>query len=175
VAAKADAERTVDRARAGKDPQVLWPALALAARERAAVDPEHARGLTREVLRTWREQEYPSSGSSEWLSNLVVALRAIGANGDLVAAASESRFSTPWLEAALAFDSDDFAGAAQRYADIGALPEEAYARLCEAERLVRTGRRSEADEELQHALAFWRSVGATAYVREGEALLAASA
>jgi class 3 adenylate cyclase/tetratricopeptide (TPR) repeat protein len=173
-AAKADAERTVDRARAGKDPQVLWPALAFAARERAAVDPEHARGLTREVLRTWREQEYPSSGSSEWLSDFVVALRAIGANGDLVAEASESPFWTPWLEAAVAFDSGDFAGAAQRYAEIGSLPDEAYARLCEAERLVRTGRRPEADSELQHALAFWRSVGATAYVREGEALLAAA-
>ena len=74
----------------------------------------------------------------------------------------------------MAFDSGDFAGAAQRYAEIGSLPDEAYARLCEAERLVRTGRRPEADSELQHALAFWRSVGATAYVREGEALLAAA-
>ena len=174
MAAKADAERTVDRARAGKDPQILWPALAFAARERAAVDPEHARGLTREVLRTWGEQGYPTIGASDWLSDFVVALRAIGANGDLVAA-WESPFSTPWLEAALAFDSGDFAGAAQQYADIGSLPDEAYARLCEAERLVRTGRRSEADSALQHALAFWRSVGGTAYVREGEALMAASA
>ena len=31
---------------------------------------------------------------------------------------------------------------------------------------------AEADAELKRALAFWRSVGATAYVREGEALLA---
>ena len=34
------------------------------------------------------------------------------------------------------------------------------------------GRRAEADAELKRSLAFWRSVGATAYVREGEALLA---
>jgi hypothetical protein len=40
---------------------------------------------------------------------------------------------------------------------------------------VREGRRAEADAELKRSLAFWRSVGATAYVREGEALLAASA
>jgi hypothetical protein len=34
---------------------------------------------------------------------------------------------------------------------------------------------TEADAELTPALAFWREVGATRYVREGEALLAESA
>jgi hypothetical protein len=48
-------------------------------------------------------------------------------------------------------------------------------RLRAAAQLVETGRRSEADEQLQRALAFWRSVGATRYVREGESLLAATA
>jgi hypothetical protein len=41
--------------------------------------------------------------------------------------------------------------------------------------LVEQGRRAEADEHLHRALAFYRSVGATRYVREGESLLAASA
>ena len=54
------------------------------------------------------------------------------------------------------------------------VPDEASARLCAAEALVREGRRAEADTELNLALAFWRSVGATAYVREAEALLAAA-
>ena len=36
-------------------------------------------------------------------------------------------------------------------------------------------RRAEADEQLRPALAFYRGLGATRYVREGEALLAASA
>jgi hypothetical protein len=40
---------------------------------------------------------------------------------------------------------------------------------------VEEGRRAEADVELQRSLAFWREMGATRYVREGEALLAASA
>jgi hypothetical protein len=44
-----------------------------------------------------------------------------------------------------------------------------------AAQLVAEGRRAEADEQLRRALAFYRSVGATRYVREGEALLAASA
>jgi hypothetical protein len=58
---------------------------------------------------------------------------------------------------------------------MGALPEEASARLRAAEAFVHDGRRAEADGELQRSLAFWRSVGATAYVREGETLLAESA
>ena len=52
---------------------------------------------------------------------------------------------------------------------------EACCRLCAAEAYVAQGRRAEADEQLRPALAFYRSVGATRYVREGEALLAASA
>ena len=58
---------------------------------------------------------------------------------------------------------------------IGAAPQEALFRLWAAEQLVDEGRRAEADEQLRRALAFYRSVGATRYVREGEALLAASA
>ncbi len=41
-----------------------------------------------------------------------------------------------------------------------------------AEALAAAGRRSEAEEELTAALAFYRSVGAEASVRKGEALLA---
>jgi class 3 adenylate cyclase len=54
---------------------------------------------------------------------------------------------------------------------------EAYARLRAARQLVEDGRRPrpEADQHLQKALAFGRSVGATRYIREGESLLAASA
>ena len=44
-----------------------------------------------------------------------------------------------------------------------------------AQTLIDDGRRAEADEQLQRALTFYRSVGATRYIREGEALLAASA
>jgi hypothetical protein len=58
---------------------------------------------------------------------------------------------------------------------MGAATEEARVRLWLAEALVRQNRRAEADTQLQRALAFYRSVGATRYIREGEALLAASA
>jgi hypothetical protein len=41
--------------------------------------------------------------------------------------------------------------------------------------LVEPQRRPEADIECQGALTFYREVGATRYIRQGEALLAASA
>ena len=44
-----------------------------------------------------------------------------------------------------------------------------------AEVLVREGRRAEADAELAYALAYFRGVGASAYTRRSEALLAATA
>jgi hypothetical protein len=50
----------------------------------------------------------------------------------------------------------------------------AEAHLVAAEKLIVAGRRTEADTHLQKALDFYRSVQATRYVREGEALLAAA-
>ena len=64
---------------------------------------------------------------------------------------------------------------ADRLAELGLRVDEAHVRLRAAEELVTAGRRAEADDQLRQALAFFRSVGASRYVREGEALLAASA
>jgi len=67
----------------------------------------------------------------------------------------------------------DYAEAAELFAQMGTRPNEAYARLRAAETLVAAGRPAEADEQLEMALAFFRSVGATRYLREAEALLSA--
>jgi hypothetical protein len=83
--------------------------------------------------------------------------------------------STRWLDAARAYGSGAFEEAADIYVEIGSVPDEAYARLRAAEALIEAGRRVEADAQLQRALAFYRSVGATAYITEGESLFAASA
>ena len=60
--------------------------------------------------------------------------------------------------------SGEFSAAADVYAEMGTLSDEADARL-------RSGRES----EIRQALKFYRSVGATRYIEEGEALLAATA
>jgi len=54
--------------------------------------------------------------------------------------------------------------AADLLGEIGALPQEAFTRL-----------RSGDPAQVEKALAFYRSVGATRYIRVGETLLAASA
>jgi tetratricopeptide (TPR) repeat protein len=81
----------------------------------------------------------------------------------------------PWALASRCFASGDAAAAAEVLGRMGARTEEAYDRLWLARRLAEQGRRSEADQQLRRALAFFREVKATRYTREGEALLAASA
>ena len=53
--------------------------------------------------------------------------------------------------------------------------DEAELRLRAAGSLVDQRRRAEADVQLHMALAFYRSVGATRFIREGESLLTATA
>ncbi len=172
--AQADAERAIERARIGKDPQVVWPSLAFGARAFAATDERRAGDLAGELL-SEQARGFTGSQQSDWALNLAVVASLIGREGEFLEAAARTSMVTPWLTAAIAYVSRDFRRAADVYAGIGALPEEAYVRLSGAEAFVRDGRRAEADAELARALRFWRSVGATAYVREGEVLLAASA
>jgi class 3 adenylate cyclase/tetratricopeptide (TPR) repeat protein len=172
--AQEDADRGLERAEEAKDPQILWPGLAFAARAVAGTDRDRARRLASELLASWQENKLGIGGDVAWLSDLAVAIVESGQDTELAALVATSRVTTPWRTAAAAYVSGDFQAAAAEYSAIGALPEEAEARLRAAEALVRQGRGAEADAELKRSLAFWRSVGATAYVREGEALLAAA-
>jgi hypothetical protein len=81
---------------------------------------------------------------------------------------------TPWAEAAEAHARNDPAVAASIYATFGAAVHAAEAHLLATEQLIAAGKRTEADTHLQKALDFYRSVQATRFVREGEALLAAA-
>jgi hypothetical protein len=173
--AQEDAERALERALAAKDPQVMWPARAFGARAFAATDRGRAERLVSALLSEWEEQGLTIGGESAWLSDLAVALDQLGTGAELAALIDRSPVKTPWRNAAAAYVAGGFQAAAAEYSAIGALPEEADARLRAAEALIREGRRTEADAELKLSLAFWRSVGATAYVREGDALMAASA
>jgi len=58
---------------------------------------------------------------------------------------------------------------------MGAARSAALARLRAAQELIAEGRQAEADDQLRQALGFFRSVGATRFIRDGEGLLAASA
>jgi hypothetical protein len=82
---------------------------------------------------------------------------------------------TPWIDAARAFAEGEFTRAAAIYTEIGSQPDAAYARLRAAGALMGQAPCGDVDEQLQQALDFYRSVGATRYIREAEVLLAATA
>ncbi len=95
-------------------------------------------------------------------------------HGELRQLIEQAPAQTRWSSAFLAVLAREYETAADLFLEIGALNFEADARLRAAEKLVAEGRRSEANEQLEKALAFYRSVGATRYISESEALLAAA-
>jgi len=168
-----DAERSLVLGREAKDPQTLLPALSFAAFAFLATGRhEEAAVVTDELV-----DLEPLAGvtGNNAFADLPWVFRTLGRNEELLAALERTRVRTPWIDAVAGIARADFAGAADIYANMGVRPYEAFARLRAAEQLVREGRRVEADVQLAQALAFWRSVGATRYIREGEALLAATA
>jgi tetratricopeptide (TPR) repeat protein len=170
-----DFERAIERARLGKDPQLMWPVLSLGARIFARSDTGRANELADEFLASWKSHGYALHVASDWTGDLAIALDVLGRAEELLEAVARARSKSPWLAAASAYAAGDFVGAADLYEQIGAFPEEAYSRLRAARAFVEQGRRPEADLQLDRSLAFFRRAGAAAYVREGEALLAASA
>jgi len=176
VAGEAVAE-ALRRARLIRDPQVLYPTLALSARaELAAGRAEAAAALVDEVLTAWAERpETMLDSHLQSFPDVAIALLALSRERELVELAGKAAMQTKWIDAATAYVGGDFQRAAEIYAEAGSLPDEAFARLRAAEALIADGRRAEGDQELQRAVAFYRSVDATAYIREGEALLARTA
>jgi len=94
------------------------------------------------------------------------------ADGDVVNTAG---VQTLWHEGARRIASGDLVGAAEVYAEITSVPDEAYARLRAAEQLVGSGRRAEADAQLRLAMPVFAQLGATGWRAQAESLLAASA
>ncbi len=172
--AREDSQGVLDLARAAQDAQVLLPALAFHAHLLYATGHrEEAVAHVDELLERLPEKQ--SALRSHWTLPLAFVLSAVGRTADFEGVASSAPISTRWLEAARAFAAGQFDQAAEVLDEIGAVADEAILRLRAAETLAAQGRRTEADAHLQRALAFYRSVGATAYIREAEGLFAASA
>jgi class 3 adenylate cyclase/tetratricopeptide (TPR) repeat protein len=173
--AERDAERAVEVARPVKDPQILQTALARAALIfLSAQNEKRAEELLDEALVEIRGVPQLGFASVEMHGLAWVALM-LGRADDIRGLLEHERFQSPWIRAARAVVDGDFVSAADILGGLAAFPDEAFYRLRAAQQFVAAGRRSEADEQLDRALAFYRRVGATRYVREGEALFAASA
>jgi hypothetical protein len=156
-----------------KDPQILYTTLAVAAhifRETRSL--ERASVLAGEVLSALRT-EGGHGGATDALHMLAWTAFTLGRGPELIGVLPSD--DVPWVHAAVAFASEDLRQAADICCEMGAVTEEARDRLWLAESLIEQNRRAEADVELQRALAFYRSVGATRYIRQAQALLAASA
>jgi tetratricopeptide (TPR) repeat protein len=175
LGATTDAEAATATARRAGDPQVLVPVLANAAAVYMEIgDRGRAEKLLDETLDALRALPDLGFPAVELPTVARVAL-IFGRGGDVVEIADGEVLQSPWVRAARSIATGDFRMAADLFAETDSPVDEAFYRLRAAEQLVGQGRRAEADEQLNRALTFFRSVRATRYVREGEALLAASA
>ena len=169
--ALADAELALEAARRVQDKQALLPTLARVAHIRRELDdPIGAATAADEFLAALHEGHVGFALSSA--HELSWTLTALDRGVELVPLLSEQ--SHPWARAAVAYAQGDPLRAAEISSQSGALAEEAYARLNAARLAGAQGRHAEAREQLDQALAFYRSVGASRYVAEAEAFRAAS-
>jgi tetratricopeptide (TPR) repeat protein len=117
-----------------------------------------------------------TSGEEAWaVVELTLLLEELGRSVAPAIEVAEARSVLPWLQAAADIAREEHAAAADRLAELRTPPLEAAVRLRAAQHLLADGRRADADVQLQKALAFYSSVNATRYIREGEQLLAATA
>jgi tetratricopeptide (TPR) repeat protein len=169
--ALADCEAHLSRARAIGDTQSLLPALASSfATFLEAGDTDRARELANELVPVQQSGRIVFRAPAYVIS----AHERLGLLAEVLASFRGAR-RTPWLEAAERVAAGDWVGAAEVYERIESPTDLAVARFRAAEQLVGAGRRSEADAQLAGALQFFRSVGATRYLREAESLRAATA
>ena len=165
-----DAARALELARPAKDPQALQPALAVHIRV------DLARGRLTEARKTADELLSMLEKGNTSFGSMTLALHAetLGVAQRLPSVLARLP-DRPWTRAAAAVLEGDFVRAADLSGEMGWRVDEAEVRLRAAHGLATAGRRPEADVQLRLALAFFRSVDATRYIREGEALLAATA
>jgi tetratricopeptide (TPR) repeat protein len=160
-----DGERSVAAGRAARDPQAL------------AVLSSYARlliseGRKEEALRLIEELLQTGFVPFHVAYDIAWVIHEVGAESASFPLPEQNE---PWRSLVDALLQGELVEAAGRLGELGLRVDEAQARLRAARDLVAKGNRVAADEQLTRALGFFRPVGATRYVREGEALLAASA
>jgi tetratricopeptide (TPR) repeat protein len=168
--ALASSERGRELARQAGDPQALHSVLGAALRLELELDRvEEARALAEGLLASIEEL-----GGDDGLMELAIVAERLGI-AERVRALVARASSRPYVRAAALVAEGRYAEAAERLAATGDRITEAAVRRLAAAGLRAEGRHAEADEQLQQALAFYRSVGATRFIRASEALLAQTA
>lgn len=163
-----DAAASLDIARGVLDPQSLVPGLSFAALANLAAGRIGEAGQLVDELLAHGALRWPAAHhSAPWfdLSWVLVDLERVGG---MLTAIDRVERRTRWVEAAEATARGDYVVAARLYAAAGNPPAEAYTRL-------RAAQAGLPGAGLDKAIAFFRQVGATAYLAQAEELAAASA
>ena len=150
--------------RRSRDPQSLIPPLSFMAwlmlrtgREREA--NELLDELVPAVMRS------PEENSAE----TQLALFTLGRQTDLLRLV-DATAPTRWREILALIAADNLQAAADLYDELGMLADAALVRMHAAKRHIAAGRNDAARQQLSRALVFWRSVGATHFIQEADAL-----
>jgi hypothetical protein len=164
--AVAESQLAVAFAQTARDPQSLYPTLAIHAHLLVLAGcRSEANELADDLMHLVTEREFHAN---RWATVIAFALDDLGRPGDPAGVLERLANPTPWRNAALAYANGDRVGAADVLSEMGNHTDEAYARLRAAEE-------GDGADQRDRALAFYRGVGATAHVRRVEALLSASA
>jgi class 3 adenylate cyclase/tetratricopeptide (TPR) repeat protein len=174
VGAEADDAISVRLSRDNDDAQSTWPALtgsAWLARRHGRADEAVAR--LDEVVHAMAESE--SAGDPAGLQ-IALAIELVLLDRDEEAREMAVRLpaGTPWRAATVATAERRYGEAAEVLAAMGEQVLQADLRALAARALAAQGRLAEAEEQLERARAFWRSVGATALLREADDVLVAA-
>ncbi len=163
----------IEGGRSSNNLQSHWPALASYARAAFGLGlGNKARAALDEItsaIAAHSSVGYPSS----WHVEYVRMLRDTGRMGearDFSAQLTQGR----WRSVCDAITAGDDVGAADLAAETGNRPLEAELRLSAATTLASEGRIAEAEAQLGLARAFWETVGATAFLRRADELIAAA-
>jgi tetratricopeptide (TPR) repeat protein len=163
-----DREWTLEQAHRVQDPQRIIPTLASSAVGLVLLGKEdEARPIADETISLVREHVPLTSAAN----HLALVAGRLGVRDELRELVELSP-KGPWHDLTLAAAQGDLVRAGDLYAQMGATTFEAVARLLAGEELIETGRRAEGEAEIEKALGFYRSVGATFLVQRGERLLA---
>ena len=174
--AESDAEIAIALVRRIGEFQVVAPALAEASLVAAALGRESdALALVDELIELDRPRPVRArSTTTGFYVPFALAAVEVGRASEFLEVTANVEHPSPWLTAGRAYARGELGAAVELLSRLS-VPDTAWARLRAARALVDESRRAEADAQLHRALAFYRSVGGTRYIREGEALLAATA
>jgi tetratricopeptide (TPR) repeat protein len=171
VGAFEDARISLAQGREIRDPQRLLPSLLNSARVHAlAGQRDEALEYAREAIDVARTHVAMAGA----LGLLSMVVEQLGVRDEILEILDRAP-PGPWVDVVRAGASGNFVRASEIFAGFRTPTLLAEMHLLAGETLIQSGRRDEGIRLLEDALAFYRSVGATFFVRRAEVLLPASA